>query len=390
MASERPIRVVIQQPNLRSYRLGFYQALARDPRIDFVLVYGSRRHARNVAPEGFKARFAPLRVFEVLGHRFFWHTAQIANATRGRCDVIILAWGTRYLSLLPALLRARMSGVGVVLWSHAYSKRESARKRRIRNALAGLGDVLATYNRGGRARLLEEGWAPERVHVALNSLDQGPIQAARKRALADQTRLDSLRRKHGLEGRSIVLFVSRLFRENRVDMLLDTTKRLVEQGAAVVSVIVGEGSEKAALEERAKELGIEESVRFLGAIYGEDELAPWFVLADVFCYPANIGLSILHAFGYGLPVVTSDRTEAQNPEIEALRPGENGLVYRDGDVEDLTATLRRLLRDDDLRERLGEEALRTVEEDFSIDRMAEGMVGAIIAANERVQKRRSR
>ncbi len=390
MSIERPIRVVIQQPNLRSYRLGFYQALARDRRLQFVLVYGSRKHARNVAPEGFEARFAPLRVFEVLGHRFFWHTAQIANATRARCDVIVLAWGTRYLSLVPALVRARLSGVGVVLWSHAYSKRESARKRQVRNALAGLGDILVTYNRAGRTRLIEEGWPPERVHVALNSLDQGPIRAARDRARGDQARLETLRREHGLEGKALILFVSRLFRENRVDMLLDATKRLEERGLPVVSVIVGEGPEKAQLEAQAREVGVEGSVRFLGAIYGEEELAPWFVLADCFCYPANIGLSILHAFGYGLPVVTSDRTEAQNPEIEALRPEENGLVYKDSDVEDLAAALQRILGDDALRERLGAEAFRTVEEDFSIDRMAEGMAEAIIAAHARAQERLKR
>ena len=40
----------------------------------------------------------------------------------------------------------------------------------------------------------------------------------------------------------------------------------------------------------------------LGSIYDEIELAPWFLTADAFVYPENIGLSILHAFGYGLPV----------------------------------------------------------------------------------------
>ena len=118
-------------------------------------------------------------------------------------------------------------------------------------------------------------------------------------------------------------------------------------------------------------------MRFLGAVYDEMALAPWFLSADAFCYPANIGLSLLHAFGYGLPVITTDRNELQNPEIEALEPGRNGLVYKHDDLEALASTLERVIVDRPLRESLAAEALVTATQRFNLRTMVDGIEQAI-------------
>ena len=118
------------------------------------------------------------------------------------------------------------------------------------------------------------------------------------------------------------------------------------------------------------------------ARYNEEALAPWFLCADAFCYPANIGLSILHAFGYGLPVVTSDRVEAQNPEIEALRHEENGLLYADGDARALAGALKMLFDDRGLRQRLSRAARATVCDRYNIARMVDGMEAAVRCAGQ--------
>jgi glycosyltransferase involved in cell wall biosynthesis len=91
----------------------------------------------------------------------------------------------------------------------------------------------------------------------------------------------------------------------------------------------------------------------------------------------NIGLSLLHAFGYGLPVVTSDHVKAHNPEIEAFDDGFNGLYYRDGDVESLSQSLERVLIDKPLANKLSDNAKRTVSEKYNLFRMVDGMEAAI-------------
>jgi glycosyltransferase involved in cell wall biosynthesis len=143
-------------------------------------------------------------------------------------------------------------------------------------------------------------------------------------------------------------------------------------------LVIGRGeAEQQKLEALAQSLGISERVRFIGAIYDEMQLAPWFLSSDVFCYPANIGLSLLHAFGYGLPVVTSDDLASQNPEIDALTSGDNGLLYQHGSVSALVQALRIIATNRELAARMSAEAIRTVEEEFSLPNMVAGMASAV-------------
>jgi len=141
------------------------------------------------------------------------------------------------------------------------------------------------------------------------------------------------------------------------------------------SIGAGAGLEK--LQQESQALGLGDHARFLGALYDEEQLAPWFKVAGAFCVPAMLGLPLLHAFGYGLPVVTGDNTQVHGPEIEALRHGENGLLYLDGSVAALAAALRRILENETLRRDMSAAALRTVEERYTIDRMVEGMEAAV-------------
>jgi glycosyltransferase involved in cell wall biosynthesis len=105
--------------------------------------------------------------------------------------------------------------------------------------------------------------------------------------------------------------------------------------------------------------------------------------SDVFCYPANIGLSILHAFGYGLPVVTGDDLASHNPEIEALVPGVNGLTFRHGDSASLAQSLARIFDDRALAASMHAAAHKTVMEKFTVQRMVDGIEAAVRYAASR-------
>jgi glycosyltransferase involved in cell wall biosynthesis len=81
--------------------------------------------------------------------------------------------------------------------------------------------------------------------------------------------------------------------------------------------------------------------------------------------------------------VTSDNLKAQNPEIEALRDGENGFLYRSGDVLDLSKKILTILNDGVLRKRLGQEARRTALEDYPVEAMVDGLKTAFFTAVDR-------
>jgi glycosyltransferase involved in cell wall biosynthesis len=169
--------------------------------------------------------------------------------------------------------------------------------------------------------------------------------------------------------------------------LLAAAAPLVTEFPHLRVVIVGKGEpELSTLQQLAQQLGMADRVILPGAIYDEMQLAPWFLSAALFCYPQNVGLSLLHAFGYGLPAVTSDNVAGQNPEIEAFVAGQNGQFYRDGETEDLTRVLRQLLNDHRLRQQLAAGALQTVQDRFSIPRMVDGLEHAIRYAAWRARR----
>lgn len=371
--------MIYQQPACPKYRLPVYDELAQRPGIALTVVYAEEPDLENAAAGRPWSLTWPKKDLTLLGQRLTWHGAQWHFASRTHADVLLMTWNTRYLSLVPSLIKARFSGVPTILWGHGYSKAEGRLRRLARGLVARLATCVQVYNHSTAQRLVREGLAAEKVHVALNALDQRPMQEAARAWRGETGRLESFAHEKGLGAGPVVLFVSRLMDDNKVDLLIDAVAALRSSGRlpTLTAAIVGKGPDEDRLRAHAKAKGVKHAVHFAGAIYDEQNLAPYFLCADVFCYPANIGLSILHAFGYGLPVVTADSIEAQNPEIEALRPGENGLLYRAGDADALADALARIIEDRPLRERMSAKALATVTQRFTLKNMVDGMVGAI-------------
>ena len=116
-------------------------------------------------------------------------------------------------------------------------------------------------------------------------------------------------------------------------------------------------------------------------------MAPWFLSAKVFVYPGYIGLSIMHAMGYGLPVITHHNMSNQSPEVSALRDGENGMFCQEHDSKDLSDRMIELLNNDGLRSRMSDRALQTATEEFTMGEMVRRFVVAARSASARAKQR---
>ncbi|NOY40515.1 MAG: glycosyltransferase family 4 protein [Planctomycetes bacterium] len=378
VSKDQAIRVAIQQPALAKYRVPVFRELAGRDGIELEVLYGERPSVPNVPAVGFSATPMRFRQIQIGPHPVYWQYAQLAAVHRRRADVAILNWDVHYATLLPALLAAKANAVPTILWGHGYSKHESDWRRAIRNTVARPGTALMFYDRTTADQFVAEGWNPNRIFVAPNAIDQNPIEQAKAAWRKNSSRLEEFKKQKGLGGKDILLYVSRFEEANRVDLLLRAVATLQVDFPNIEAVLIGkENSAAQQLKELSKELGIEKRIRFLGAIYDEEDLAPWFLASKLFVYPANIGLSLLHAFGYGLPVVTGDNIAQHNPEIDVLLPAHNGQLFRDGDPKDLAKTLASLLRDDSRRTQMGMNALDTVQTQFTLTSMVDGMEDAI-------------
>ena len=168
------------------------------------------------------------------------------------------------------------------------------------------------------------------------------------------------------DGPARVLYCGRLSTEKSLETLLEAAARLTEQGTPVRVDLVGAGDPVRNAETELRRLaeGLDADVRFHG---DQDDVASFYQEADVFVLPSvSEGMSnaLLEAMSYGLVALVSDIPENRS----VIRDGEDGLLFRQGDAEDLAGRLASLLAGGrSLSDRLARNARATVQRRFSVE-----------------------
>jgi glycosyltransferase involved in cell wall biosynthesis len=117
-----------------------------------------------------------------------------------------------------------------------------------------------------------------------------------------------LRERLGLGRRPVILSVARLVPIKNLPMLLEAVALVRHERPDAVLLVVGDGPQKAALDARARELGLAETVRFVGYV-AQAETPAWYRTADVFALSSDFDNSpnvVLEAMASGRPVVATD------------------------------------------------------------------------------------
>ncbi len=169
---------------------------------------------------------------------------------------------------------------------------------------------------------------------------------------------DEVRERHGLDGRPVIVCVSRLMPRKGQDTLIEALPIIQRQIPDAALLIVGGGPHREQLQQLVEELGLQRDVVLTGTVPWE-ELPAHYAAGDVFAMPCRtrnrgldvegLGIVYLEASATGLPVVAGDSGGAPDAVIE----GETGYVVEGGDPAAAARRLVQLLADDQLRARLG-------------------------------------
>jgi glycosyltransferase involved in cell wall biosynthesis len=169
--------------------------------------------------------------------------------------------------------------------------------------------------------------------------------------------------------RPVILFASKLQRRKRCEDLVEAYRNLSPSPGVEPHpylVIVGDGEERAALEEQVAESGLE-GVRFCG-FRNQSELPRFFDLATVFVLPSRHepwGLIVNEVMNAGRAVIVSDDVGCQADLIEN---GVEGGVFPAGDVAGLTDALRAVLATPETAQAMGQRGLEKIRSwDFEED-----------------------
>ena len=258
-------------------------------------------------------------------------------------------------------LAARLAKVPVVLCA-IHSTGWPDPIGRLNKLLTRWTDAFIALAEPHRRYLIDEvGLPEEKVRIIPNGIDLERYQ----RKPPDE----NLRRKLGLSaGAPVAGIVARLRSEKNVEMFLDVAGEVGRELPETQFLIVGDGPDRAALEERSARLGLDDRVRFLG---NREDIPELLSLFDVFLLTSHIEaspVSIREAFALGKPVVAT----RVGSVAEAVSDGQNGYLVDPGDAEAMTRRVVELLRDPEQARAMGLAGREYVERYASLEMMVSG------------------
>ncbi len=237
-------------------------------------------------------------------------------------------------------------------------------------------DAIISVSHQVKDALITEGFDSRKFHVVHNGT---PV---------NNHKIDSnIRNELNIpEDIQVVIHIGRLCKSKGQHLLLQAAANLHQLGQEAVYLIVGKDLEQDGaylqyLKDLAQELGINQSVHFLGH---RSDIPQLLALSDLLVLPSyteGLPLVILEAMAAGLPIVATPVGGIP----EAVIHQETGLLVPVEDVRALGDAILRLLQNPHLMQEMGNKGLGMVQKDFSVEKMCEEVfdiyqqVGCVVA-----------
>lgn len=283
---------------------------------------------------------------------------------RSRVDSLFILSGAHTLLGILLLAYAKFQGIASGVLLHGRDVLTS-RKNPILYVMMSL--ALALSQRVAANSRFTSSLVPRLYRRKLNIIYPGVDPAATSQATKTLHYDDAKR----------ILFVGRLVKRKGADDLLSAFKDLLSDFPQAILEVVGDGPERNNLQHLAAALGLDNKVRFYGALTGKP-LYDKYRQADVFVMPSKkingdvegFGSVFLEAGLFGKPSIGT----WSGGIPEAVVHGETGILVTEGDISQLRQWMYKLLTDRKEAERLGKNARARVLQNFTWENSTEALL----------------
>ncbi|AHM57292.1 glycosyl transferase GT4 family [Peptoclostridium acidaminophilum DSM 3953] len=175
-----------------------------------------------------------------------------------------------------------------------------------------------------------------------------------KRLCSDQEKNET-RKKLNINGKKIAITASRFISSKRIDVLIEAWASMPSDYHLIIA---GAGELEETYKQQINKLNLKNII--LSGFLKKDTLFEYMKASDVFVLPTESdtwGLVINEAMACGLPVITTNMCIAG---IELVENGQNGYIVPVGDVDALKRAIRQVLVNEDLHQRMANNALKAI------------------------------
>jgi glycosyltransferase involved in cell wall biosynthesis len=175
---------------------------------------------------------------------------------------------------------------------------------------------------------------------------------------------------HGIADTRCLIFTGRFIKDKLLHGALEAVAILRKNIPNITLLLIGEGPAENDLKVLAKDLGIDQHVRFIGPVYDEEQLAYFYSASELAVSPGYVGLMVNHAFVFGVPVVTHDDYWRHAPEVAMIEPGKSGAFFKVNSWSAMAQTIQSLLEDKHQLEDMKRYCIELIAQEYNEKHMA--------------------
>jgi glycosyltransferase involved in cell wall biosynthesis len=291
---------------------------------------------------------------------FYWQKGAFSLAFKNYKHYIIT--GEPYcISTWLVLLLNRLTGRKTYLWTHGWYGNESSFKKNFKKIFFGLSNSILLYGDYARNLMIKEGFQADKLITVYNSMDFDSQIDIRKKL--EETLIF---KEHFQNGNPVLLYVGRIQKRKKIELLVEALHNLHQNNSFYNLILIGNQAEETSINELVSHYNLEKQVWFFGSCYDENVLGELIFNADLCVVPGDIGLTVMHSFVYGTPVVTHDNFPKHGPEFEAIESKVTGDFFIEDSIEDLCSKIKEwTILSKERREDIRNECYNVVDEKYN-------------------------
>lgn len=214
-------------------------------------------------------------------------------------------------------------------------------------------DGIRVVSNGLKNKLVKAGINENKIKIISVPID------LEKFTTFNKARIDELKQKYHFKN---ILWDGRLEAEKNLGWFLEVFKWVKKEYNNVNFIMIGNGSLRKRLENKAQELKLKDSVHFIGQVDHSD-LTNYYHISNIYVFPSlaeSFGKVLVQAGAAGLPSVASATTGAQ----EIIQDNQTGFIVPINNKEKTIEKIMTLLKNEKLAKQMGEKAKQYVQENF--------------------------
>lgn len=286
-----------------------------------------------------------------------------------------------WLSAIAGIITKRSLGKPLVFHVHSTEQGRtrdgSPTIKNLERSAGRIADLIVTVSDAMKGHLISLGYNPEKIRAVPNGVDHEKYDPGREEFSEEKIR--KFREDIGVGDDPMILYVGRLTWVKGVESLVRAMPVILKEVPNAKLVILGVGGQEESIKDIVKSNGIQDNVINRFEFVSEEERLMHYAACDLAVFPSRyepFGIVCTEAMSMGKPVVVGGKeVSGLREQVVASGPDRCGSHVDPDSPEDIAKFVIELLKDENLREKLGKNARKRVLENYTLDQVAEETLG---------------